>query len=123
MTITKGFIQMAQVEVIRRGDAKTFCFQINTVSGPLNLGSYESCEMYLYAPGPETDYENPIMTWSSDNPTEAIFYDRTRGIVYYYIVSSQTITLNPAQYPYRAKLTKDSEHVYSIHDGIIEIIA
>jgi len=79
--------------------------------------------MYLYAPGPDTDYANPIMTWSSTVPSEAVFYDRSRGIVYYYILSSQTSTLDPAQYPFRAKVTKDSEHVYSIHDGIIEITA
>jgi hypothetical protein len=112
---------MAQVELIRQGDAKTFCFQINTVSGPLNLGGYESCEMYLYAPGPNTDYSNPIMTWSSTDPSQAVFYDRVNGIVRYYILSTQTNNLDPAQYPYRAKLTKDSEHVYTIHDGIIEI--
>jgi hypothetical protein len=114
---------MAQVEVIRKGDAKTFCFQINTVSGPLDLGGYESCELYLYDPAPNTDYSTPLMTWSSTVPGEAVFYDRSNGIVRYYILSSQTSTLDPAQYPFRAKITKDSDHVYSIHDGIIEIIA
>ena len=113
---------MAQVEVIRKGDAKTFCFQSNTVSGPLDLVGYASCELNLYAPN--TDYSSaPIETWSSDNAGEAVFYDRANGIVRYYILSSQTSTLDPAQYPFRAKVTKDSEHVYSIHDGIIEIIA
>jgi len=112
-----------QTEVIRKGDARTLCFQINTVTGPLDLGGYASCEMYLYDSTLPTDYDNPIITWSSDNPTEAIFYDRTKGIVHYYILTSQTTNLEPAQYPYRAKVTKDSEHVYTFHDGIIEIIA
>jgi len=107
-----------QVELIKRGDAKSFRVQILTPTEPLRLDGYQSCEMII---AEDEDFANIVLTLSSNNSSEAIFYDRSKGIVQYNLVSSQTQVLEPAQYPYRMKITKDSEHVYSFHDGIIEI--
>ena len=112
---------MAQVELIVAGDAKTFDFQINTVTGPLSLVDYESCNMYLYDSVPPTDYSSPLISWSSDNINEAVFYDRGNGIIRFFILSTQTQGLPSGQYPYRVKVIKDAEHTYTIHDGIINI--
>jgi len=112
---------MAQVEAIKRGDAKSFRVQILTPTEPLRLDGYQSCEMDFAIS--EDTFDNPILVLKSDNPSEAIFYDRSQGIVQYFLVSSQTQALDPAQYHFRMKITKDSEHVYSFHEGIVEIQA
>ena len=110
-----------QVEAVKKGDAKSFRVQILTPTEPLRLDGYQSCEMIFAT---DTDsFDAPVLILSSDNPSEAIFYDRAKGIVQYNLVSSQTQALEPAQYPFRMKLTKDSEHVYSFHDGVVEIQA
>jgi len=109
-----------QVEAVKKGDAKSFRVQILTPTEPLRLDGYQSCEMIFATDESFTDI---ILTLSSSDPSEAIFYDRAKGIVQYNLVSSQTQALEPAQYPFRMKLTKDSEHVYSFHDGIVEIQA
>jgi len=110
-----------QVEGIKRGDAKSFRVQILTPTEPLRLTNYQSCQMDL---AEDVDsFDTPILSLDSSNPSEAIFYDRSQGIVQYNLVSSQTQALEPAQYPFRMKITKDAEHVYSFHEGVIEIQA
>lgn len=107
-----------QVDKIVQGEAKSFKIKIDTVYGPLNLGDYDSCGMYLYE---NEDFSMPIMTWESSDSARAIFYDRTNGIVQFFIVNSDTASLEPKQYIYRMKITKDSDHTYTVHEGILEI--
>jgi hypothetical protein len=106
------------IDKIIKGDSKSFKVKIDTVSGPLNLGGYASCVMYLYE---DDDFSSPIVTWDSSDAKRAIFFDRTNGIIQFFIVSSDTSNLEAKQYPYRMKIVKDSDHVYTIHQGILEI--
>ena len=110
-----------QTEGIKRGDAKSFRIQILTPTEPLRLTNYQSCQMDIAID--EDSFDTPILTLHSDNPSEALFYDREKGIVQYMLISSQTQALEPAQYPFRMKITKDADHVYTFHEGIIEIQA
>jgi hypothetical protein len=111
-----------QVEAIKQGDAKSFRVQILTPVEPLRLHDYESCRMDLAES--EDTFDSPVLTLDSNNSSsEAFFYDRANGMVQYNFVSSQTQALDPAQYPFKMKVIKDSEHVYTFHEGIIEIQA
>jgi hypothetical protein len=108
-----------QIDKIVKGEAKSFKVKIDTVYGPLDLGGYTSCAMYLYD---NDDYSTPIVTWDSSNPSRAIFYDRANGIVQFFIVNSDTASLDPNQYPYRMKITRDADHTYTVHEGFLEIV-
>ena len=109
---------MLQIDQIVRGEAKSFKVQISTVYGPLDLGGYESCGMYLYD---NEDFSTPILSWESSDATRAIFFDRSKGMVQFFIKNQDTDPLEPKQYPYRMKVQKDSNHTYTFHQGIIEI--
>jgi hypothetical protein len=109
-----------QIDEIVQGEAKSFKVKIDTVYGPLDLGGYQSCAMYLYD---EDDFTTPIVTWDSSNPSRAVFYDRANGIIQFYIVNTDTAALEPKQYSYRMKITRDAEHTYTVHEGILEIKA
>ena len=109
-----------QIDKIVQGEAKSFKVKVDTVYGPLDLGGYQSCGMYLYD---NDDFSTPIMEWVSTDPTRAVFFDRTDGIIQFFIVNADTAALEPKQYPYRMKITKDSSHTYTVHHGFLEIVA
>lgn len=109
-----------QVDVIIRGEAKSFKVKVDTVYGPLDLGGYDSCEMILYE---DETFATPLLTWDSSDPSRAIFYDRANGVIQFFIDNADTASLEPNQYPYRMKINKDSDHTYTVHEGIIEIKA
>lgn len=109
-----------QIDKIVKGEAKSFKVKVDTVYGPLDLGGYQACAMYLYD---NNDFSVPIMQWDSSDPARAVFYDRTNGIIQFFIVNGDTASLDPKQYPYRMKIIKDSSHTYTVHEGFIEIVA
>lgn len=108
-----------QAENIVKGDAKTFRVQILTPVEPLRLDGYQSCQMDIYES--PYNYDIPLISLHSSNPQQAIFYDRSKGIVQFYLLSSQTNSLEIKQYPYKMKITKDSEHIYTFHQGYLNI--
>lgn len=109
-----------QIDVIVQGESKSFKVKVDTVYGPLDLGGYQACAMYLYD---NDDFSTPIMQWHSSDPSRAIFYDRTNGIIQFFIVDADTTSLEPKQYPYRMKIIKDSAQTYTVHQGVLEITA
>jgi len=109
-----------QTDIVVQGESKSFKVKVDTVYGPLDLGSYQSCGMYLYE---NDNFSNVIMEWVSSDPTRAIFYSRPEGIIQFFIVNADTAALEPNQYPYRMKISKDAEHTYTVHEGILEIVA
>jgi len=109
-----------QIDKIVQGEAKSFKVKVDTVYGPLDLGGYQSCEMILYE---SDDFLVPVMNWNSSDPSRAVFYDRTNGIIQFFIVNADTAALELKQYPYRMKITKDSSHTYTVHQGFLEIEA
>ena len=81
-----------QVEEIKQGDAKSFRVQIITPTEPLRLDDFESCQMDLAVD--EDSFDAPILSLNSSNPSEAIFFDRSEGIVQYFFLDSRTSYFN-----------------------------
>lgn len=110
---------MPQVVPVRQGDAKTIRLVVRTTTMEyLNLAGY-SAELALYSD--PNDASTVVETWSTTTPTEAVIVDPVNGQVEFYITVAQTTALNLQQYVMRARLTKDSSHIYTVYEGILNV--
>lgn len=85
----------------------------------LDLTGYQQAKLELYA---DVDDSVPALTLTTDTSSEAIFSDRIRGELEFYLLSSLTSALEKRQYTMFIVLTYDSEHVYTVSQTELQIV-
>jgi imidazoleglycerol phosphate synthase glutamine amidotransferase subunit HisH len=111
---------MAQVLNIPKGEAKVIHMQVRRVdSVTCDLTGYDSAIMEIY--DDRYDLTMPTMTWNTLDSTRAIFYDRPTGQLEFFVNSSDTNLLDFKQYFMKVEIIKDTSHIYTIFEGLLQI--
>ena len=87
----------------------------------LDLTPFPTAVLTLYSD--PFDNSSIVNTWSTDDAGRGFFRDRKNGQVEFYMIDADTADLGNQQYTMKVRLYKDSTHMYTVYEGILDVRA